>query len=183
MVLRLLMGLVKGLVIGGLLGFGLAKLGLAAPGAFFAYLAAAVVGALVGLVAGKPIWAEGGKIEAGLKAAFGALLASGLMWLTRRYLGFGLPFELGALAEANRSLGESGGGTVGGLAITSLPLVAGVLGAFYDADNTPGEGDEAAAKKEDKPTARARIGASGGAKADLDDLDLEEEAPKKQTKK
>lgn len=69
MALRLVIGLVKGLIVGGLLGFALAKIGLAAPGALIAYLAAAAAGALVGLIAGKPIWAEGARIEAGLKAA------------------------------------------------------------------------------------------------------------------
>src|SRR5687768_17309412 len=128
MLVRLLLGLVKGLVIGGLVGFGLAKAGFAAPGAIIAYLAAGLVGALVGLVAGKPIWAAGGKIEAGLKAGFGAILAVGLMWLTRKFLTFGIPFELGPLAAANTSLQEtSAAGTFGGLSITSLALVASVL--------------------------------------------------------
>ena len=57
---RLLIGIVKGLIVGGLVGFGLAKLGIAAPGAVIAYLAAALTGVLVGLVAGKPIWAKEG---------------------------------------------------------------------------------------------------------------------------
>ena len=52
---RLLIGIVKGLLVGGLVGFALAKLGFAAPGAIIAYLAAAMTGVLVGLVAGKPI--------------------------------------------------------------------------------------------------------------------------------
>jgi hypothetical protein len=95
MLIRLVLGLLKGLAIGGLVGFGLAKLGLAAPAALFAYTAAALVGALVGLIAGKPIWAADGRIEAGLKAGFGALLATGLMALARS-LGFAMPVDLGA---------------------------------------------------------------------------------------
>lgn len=182
MVLRLLMGLIKGLVIGGLLGFALAKAGFVAPGAVIAYLGAALAGALVGLVAGKPIWAEGGKIEAGLKAGIGALLAAGLMWLSRRFLTMGVPFDLGALAEANRSLGESGHGTLGGMAVTSFALVAGVLGAFYDADNTPEEGD-ASKKATAAPAPKARIAANAAPTA-VDDLDLDEDVPQnKQAKK
>lgn len=177
MALRLVIGLVKGLIVGGLLGFVLAKVGLAAPGALVAYLAAAAAGALVGLIAGKPIWAEGARIEAGLKAAFGALVGAGLMWLARSFLGVPFPADLGTLTEANRSLGEvAANGTLGGLAITSLALVAGVLGAFYDADNTPapeeGEGARQKARVATGAKEKARIGANGAA----DDEDSEEES-------
>ncbi len=68
---RLLIGIVKGLMVGSLLGFGLVKLGAAMPIAVVAYLAAAVTGVLIGLVAGKPIWAKDAKIEAGTKAFVG----------------------------------------------------------------------------------------------------------------
>jgi hypothetical protein len=183
MLFRLVFGLVKGLVIGGLVGFALAKIGLAAPGAIVAYLAAAVTGALVGLVAGKPIWAAEAKIEAGLKAAFGALIAMGLMWVVRSFVTIGIPFDLGALAEANRSLHETAAhGTLGGLAVTSLAMVAAVLGGFYDADNTPSP-DEDKKRVEAAPD-KARIAAKSGA-AQADDLELEDEAaaPKKQAKR
>ncbi len=176
MALRLVLGLVKGLIVGGLLGFALAKVGFAAPGAVVAYLAAAAAGALVGLIAGKPIWAEGARIEAGLKAAFGALVGAGLMWLARSFLGIPVPLDLGDITEANRSLGEAAAnGTLGGLAITSLALVAGVLGAFYDADNTPsvvGE-SEGKARVATGSTEKARIGAKGTVEED----EGEEEAP------
>lgn len=176
MALRLVIGLVKGLIVGGLLGFALAKLGFAAPGPLIAYLAAAAAGALVGLIAGKPIWAEGARIEAGLKAAFGALVGAGFMWLTRKFLGVPFPMDLGALTEANQSLGEvAANGTIGGLAITSLALVAGVLGAFYDADNTPAPEGEGATEKARVATGakeKARIGANGAAEDD----EAEEEA-------
>ncbi len=181
MLIRLVLGLLKGLAIGGLVGFGLAKLGLAAPAALFAYTAAALVGALVGLIAGKPIWAADGRIEAGLKAGFGALLATGLMALARNFLGFAMPVDLGALAAANQSLGEtSAQGTFGGLAIVSLAMVAAVIGAFYDADNTP---DPEADKKVAGGTPpKARI-ATKAAPADELDENEEEDAPKHKAKK
>jgi len=186
---RLVLGLLKGLVVGGLVGFGLAKIGFAAPGAIVAYIAAALVGSMVGLIAGKPIWAAGGRIEVGLKAGFGAILAMGLMWLTRSFMTVGVPFDLGALAAANESLREANsaaGGTVGGLAITSLALVAAVLGAFYDADNTP-EPEDPNAKPDAKARAdvpKARIGANAAAAEDQD-LGVEEDAPppRKQAKR
>src|SRR6478609_3692395 len=112
---RLLIGIVKGLLVGGLVGFALAKLGFAAPMAVIAYLAAAVTGVLIGLIAGKPIWAKDAKIEAGMKAFVGALLGAGLMYAVRRWLTMPLPFVLGPLSAANTSLGEAATstGTVG----------------------------------------------------------------------
>ena len=138
---RLLLGIVKGMLVGGLVGFGLAQLGFVAPGAAFAYLAAAVAGVFVGLVAGKPIWAKDAKIEAGMKAFVGALLGAGLMYATRRFLTMPLPFSLGPLSAGNLSLGEAAesAGTLGGLSLTSLPIVATVLGAFYEVDNGPSD--------------------------------------------
>jgi hypothetical protein len=181
MLLRLVLGLLKGLAIGGLVGFGLAKVGLAAPSALFAYAAAALVGALVGLIAGKPIWAADGRIEAGLKAGFGALLATGLMALARNFLGFAMPIDLGSLAAANQSLGEtSAQGTIGGLAIVSLSLVAALIGAFYDADNTPEPEGEKKAVAGNAP--KARIAAKPAAADELDEFE-EEEAPKNKAKK
>lgn len=126
---RLLIGIVKGLVIGGLLGFGLVKLGMALPGAVIAYLAAAVTGVVIGLVAGKPIWAKDAKIEAGAKAVVGALLGIGLMAAARQWLTMPLPISLDALVPAGTTL------TIGGFAMTSLAAIAALLGGFYDADN------------------------------------------------
>ncbi len=158
MIFRLLLGLVKGVLVGGLLGFLLLKLGLASPGPLVAYLGAAVVGVVVGLIAGKPIWSEGGKIEAGLKAGFGALLAAGLMWATRSLLG-------------GVGLGWAGlpGATLGGYAITSLSLVAAVLAGFYDADNTPSAEPDSAEKGQPK----LRVGPA--TKSAASNLDLEDE--------
>jgi len=180
---RLILGIVKGLIVGGLLGFGLAKLGYGAPIAIVAYLAAALAGVLVGLVAGKPIWAKDAKIEAGMKAVVGALLGAGLMFVARKWLGFQMPVDLKTLADANTSLGETNVlGSFGGLAVTSLAFVAAVLGGFYEVDNTPdaagddkAEGGARVAEGKDK----ARIVAA----AEGDDEDLEEVADPKHAKK
>jgi hypothetical protein len=172
MLVRLLIGIVKGLIVGGLVGFGLAKLGLAAPGAIVAYMAAAGVGVLIGLIAGKPIWAKDAKIEAGMKAFVGALFGAALMYAARRWLTMGFPVSLGELGAPNESLAElpGTGGTIGGMAITSLAAIAALLGGFYEADNDPNEA--AAATESSKAPAKAgkRIAAAE------DDADLEEEA-------
>src|SRR5580704_11431323 len=92
MLRRLLVGLVLGLVVGGLVAAGFVQglhvltFGDGTGGALFAYATAAVTGVLTGLVAGKPIWASGAKIEAGLKAVFGALLGAGLMFAIRQWV-------------------------------------------------------------------------------------------------
>lgn len=183
MIGRLLFGLVKGLVVGGLVGFALAKAGFVAPGAIIAYMSASATGVLVGLIAGKPIWAKDAKIEAGMKAVVGALIGAGLIWAVRRWLGqIPMPVSLGTLTTSNPSLHESyANGTIGGLSLTSLPVVASVLGAFYDVDNTPG-GDGTTDKKETAtaPAPKARIAAGKPAAVDLDE---EEEAPAEKRQK
>ena len=159
---RLLLGMLKGLVVGGVIGLGVAKLGFAAPGALVAYLAAALTGVVIGLVAGKPIWAKDAKIEAGMKAAVGALLGAGLMYVARRWLTVPIPISLGDLGGANLALGEVEGarGTLGGLAVTSLAVIAMVLGGFYEADNDPSEGPREPAEKKQKAGESKRIAAS-----------------------
>jgi hypothetical protein len=142
MMRRLLLGLVLGLIVGGLVAAAVVA-GLHVPvfagaiGVAIAYAVSSLTGVLTGLVAGKPIWASGAKIEAGLKAVFGALLGAGLMfalrtWATSWTIDVGL-------------LGAAGHGTVGDLPAASLPLVAAVLGSFFELDNTGSDG--AGAKK------------------------------------
>jgi hypothetical protein len=185
MVKRLVYGLVFGLFVGGALGAAIVKgLGMAAfavggGGTALAYVFAAVTGTLVGLVAGKPIWAAGGQIEAGLKAAFGAGIACALMFVVRRWLH--LDLNLGSLG-----LGPAEATEIGSLPIVSLPMIAGLLGAFYEADNTPDDGKDA--KKDDKKGTGKDDAKKGGGKvrvaadADLDLGDEDEEAPKKAKK-
>jgi hypothetical protein len=179
---RLLIGIVKGILVGGLVGLALAKLGFAAPGVLIAYAAAAMTGVLIGLVAGKPIWAKDAKIEAGMKAFVGALLASGLMYAVRRWLTMELPVPLGELAGPNASLGEpaASSGTIGGLAITSLATIAALLGGFYEADNNPADTEDAASSKSAEATGGKRVAVSQD-EAEAEDED--EAPPEKRAKK
>jgi hypothetical protein len=188
---RLFIGILKGLIVGGLLGFGLAKLGFAAPNAIVAYAGAVVTGIVVGLVAGKPIWAEDARIEAGTKAFAGALLGAGLMFVARKWLTMPVPVPLGELglgpiAIPNTSLGEAAGthGTLGGLAITSLAMIAAILGGFYEADNdsssAPSESTGSAKKPASEKTGNKRIAADSS--ADEADEEIADE-PEKRAKK
>jgi hypothetical protein len=133
--LRLLTGLAKGLIIGGLIGYGLAAAGAGVPGALIAYPVAVLLGGLLALIAGKPIWAEGARIEVGTKAVAGAVFAPGLLWLARSFATVGIPFDLGALPGLASLSGQAA--TIGTFAVTSLAMVAALIGGFFDADNSP----------------------------------------------
>lgn len=156
---RLLVGLVIGGIVGAIVAAILVQgLGMAMTTggyAFVAYLAAAGTGVLTGLVAGKPIWAAEGRIEAGLKAFFGMLLALGMMFVLRTWVHVNL--DLDGLRAGHGLLGE--------LPAAYLPLIAGLLGGFFELDNS-GEGAKAGDAKDD---AKVRVAASS------DDAEAEEE--------
>ncbi len=181
MLKRLIFGLVFGLFVGGVIAAAVIKgLGMVAfagtGGAILAYVFAAVTGVLVGLVAGKPIWASGGQIEAGLKALVGAVIASGAMFAMRRWLNIDLDLHSMGLTPTAVT-------TAGMLPLATLPLIAGVLGAFYEADNTPAaDTDDKKSKSKEAPSSKSKVRVSGDAK-DEDDEDLEQEAPPKKAKK
>jgi hypothetical protein len=132
MLRRLIFGLVLGLIVGVVLAAGLVRLGQASfadgGGVIVAYLAAAAAGALTGMIAGKPIWASGAKVEGGLKALFGGLMGVGAMFALRQW---------GTGFDVNLSLvGGGGPSPVGELPAASLPLIAAVLGGLFGLDNT-----------------------------------------------
>jgi hypothetical protein len=134
MLKRLIVGLFLGAVVGAILaavlvqGLGVMSFDTSSLGAAGAYLAAAVTGVVTGLVAGKPIWSADGKIEAGLKAFFGALIALGGMFVLRQWVH--VPVDLTALKASN------GPTDLGQLPAVSLPIIAAVLAAFFELDNT-----------------------------------------------
>ncbi|MGH7437703.1 MAG: hypothetical protein ACRENE_18655 [Polyangiaceae bacterium] len=141
MMKRLLTGLILGAVVGvavaAALVAGLKVVAFTGTfGALLAYASAAGTGVLVGLVAGKPIWAGEAKVEGGLKAFFGALLAAGAMFALRRWAP-SVELDLTALHAG-------GPGPLADLPAASLPLISAVLGMFFELDNSvtdagPGE--------------------------------------------
>lgn len=168
MLKRLLVGLVLGAIIGAVVaaalvqGLGMVAFSASSLGAVAAYLAAAVVGVLTGLVAGKPIWSADGKIEAGLKAFFGTLLALGAMFVLRTW----------AKIHVDLSALKAGEDVIGNLPAASLPIIAAVLGGFFELDNT-GE-----SKKDDEKGAESKGGAASSKKvrvAEAADAEEEEE--------
>jgi hypothetical protein len=178
MVKRLVVGLMLGLVIGVVIAVALVQ-GLnvsfqTTGGAVLAFLAAAASGALTGLVTGKPIWSAEGKIESGLKAIFGAVLALGGMWALRH---FGtMPLDLTNL--------KAGSGPIGELPMTSLPIITGVLGAFFELDNTPAaEKDGEKEKAGDKGANGAKVRVAAAKDEAEEEDEEEEEAPKAKKKR
>lgn len=152
---RLVVGLVLGVLIGGLFGFGLAQASTGLMAGGLGYLLAAAVGVLTGLVAGKPIWAKGAQIEAGLKAFFGALLGAGIL-LGLRFIPVSLPGLAGIPAAE-----------LGRHAVASLAAVSTLLAIFYELDNTSGPEEEGDKK---------RVDTSGAAKSRVADESGDDEA-------
>jgi hypothetical protein len=177
MIKRLIVGLFLGAVIGAVIaavlvqGFDVKTFDASSFGAAGAYLAAAVTGLVTGLVAGKPVWSPDGKIEAGLKGFFGALIALGGMFVLRQWVHVNV--DLSALKASD------GGAEIGHLPAASLPLIAAVLAAFFELDNTgsgaQAEGKGSASDKSGEKNDKVRVG--GGEEAEESVEDEEEEAP------
>ena len=171
MLKRLFIGLLLGLFLGSALAAVATQvlhIDFAGNGAVLAYLFAAGTGALLGLVAGKPIWSQTGKIEAGLKSFFGALISLGLMFALRRWVHFDV--DLASI--------KAGTGAVGDLPATTLPPIAALLGAFFELDNTP-EVEGKDEKKSDDKKVRVTAGPSKKAEPSEEREDDEPAAAKK----
>lgn len=157
MIGRLLLGVIKGLLLGGVvLGAFVYGLHVTELPLLLAYAAAIATGALTGLIAGKPIWQKEAKIEAGLKALGGAVLGAVVLWAVLRWA----PIEsLNALAM-HAHLPN----LVAGSNVLALPLVAVVLAVLFELDNTPGPVEQKrVASLPEKPVRVAGTDASGEA--------------------
>ena len=170
MLKRLIVGLLLGTIVGGVVAAVLVQgFGMTYFSPVFAYLTAAVTGVLTGLVAGKPIWSADGKIEAGLKAFFGALLSLGAMFAIRTW----------AKVDVDLTSLKSGHALLGDLPAASLPLVAAVLAGFFELDNTGeskknDEGEKGGSAKGALPGTKVRV-----AEDEEAEEEEEEEAPAK----
>jgi hypothetical protein len=131
--LRLILGIIKGVVVGGLIGYGLIRANL--TGTFFAVVACALVGALVGLIAGRAPWKAETFWTPVVKMIVGAVIGGGLAALGVHFLpakAFSLPH-------------------VGALTLSSAPVLAVVVGILYgifvEVDDGGNKGVETAAGK------------------------------------
>jgi hypothetical protein len=125
--LRVLLGILKGAVIGGAIGFAASRVGLGhGPTAYLVY---AGTGFLVGLVCGKAIWRQETLWTPALKGLFGAGILSGLYWGATKVLGGMLPpLPLpSTFAPSNVALVE--------LPQLLAPALAVVYGVFVEVDD------------------------------------------------
>lgn len=144
--LRLIWSVVLAALIGGgVAAIAIKLLGIVSLGALSAYPLAILVGIVIALMAGKPVWAHGAKLESALKAVFGAVGSIALMYGLRRWLGFELDLSSYGLGQ----------GAAGLLSIVAFPAVALVLSLLFEVDNLLGK-DAGGDKK--------RIAESGGTK-------------------
>ena len=135
---RLLVGLLKGAVIGGAVGYGAFALA-DATGFGNAWLTYGLVGALVGLFVGRPLWAllkdkTQTNIIAILKAAFGFGIGCGLYALLAKAWG---PPAIEMFGQKDILAWPP---VLGG-------LIGGAYGAFVELDDSIGEKPETAKQK------------------------------------
>jgi hypothetical protein len=129
---RVILGLLKGGIIGGGLGYGFQYLKL--PGGLMNYLLYGIIGALVGFIAGRPFWRHD------------------TIWtpVIKAIVGFGICVGLYALVF--KALGDPKLSFVGsGVTATSLPyafgaLVGVVYGVFVEVDDG-GKAEQESGKK------------------------------------
>jgi hypothetical protein len=116
--LRVIVGLIKGLIIGGGVGYGLIVL--AWPSTLLAYLACAAVGAIVGVVAGRAPWRAETIWTPVIKMIVGALIGVGLCAL-------GLKVVPDATFHFLKPLGPS----FAEMHLHSGPVLAALVGVLY----------------------------------------------------
>ena len=116
---KLFIGMLKGLVIGGAIGYGAYALGL---GGGFNWITYGAVGAMVGLLVGRPLWSliidkNGTSVVSMLKAIFGFGVGCGLYALVAKVWG-GFDLTLGGetrnCSRWQPILGAAIGGVYGG---------------------------------------------------------------------
>lgn len=126
--LRVVLGLLKGGLIGAAIGFGAFRLGIGAGALGFAVYG--LVGLLVGLLVGKPPWRQETIWTSIIKGIFGLLIAMGLYWGGRKLLGqTHLAFATG-LGAPDQPLVD--------LPFLLGPVIGALYGIFVEVDDTGG---------------------------------------------
>lgn len=122
---RVFLGLIKGVIVGAVLGYGATRLGVTTGSLAFATYA--LVGFVVGLVGGKAVWRHETLWTPALKGIFGAAVCVGLYWLASKFLG-GLKVDLpAALGAGDKPLVQ--------VPVVLAPILAVVYGIFVEVDD------------------------------------------------
>jgi hypothetical protein len=123
--LRVILGLLKGGVIGAAVG-GLA-LQVGVGGGVVAVLTYAVIGGLVGILCGRPPWRQDTFWTSALKGIFGVGIGIGLYFLARKLVGGTHLSALTDLGLPDRPIGE--------LPIVLGPVIGALWGIFVEVDD------------------------------------------------
>jgi hypothetical protein len=130
--LRLVSGILKGAIVGAAVGYGAWKVGLGGALGFVVY---GLVGALVGVICGKPLWRQETLFTPLLKSIFGFAVGVGLFYGARKILG-GMHLAVAtSLGAPDRPLVD--------VPFLLAPLIGLIYGAFVEVDD--GSGGKAAA--------------------------------------
>jgi hypothetical protein len=133
---RVLLGLLKGGLVGAAVGTAALKLGIA--GGFLAVVAYALIGGLAGIVSGRPPWRQETIWTTALKGIFGALVGGALYWAARKLLGGAHLGIAGRLGLPDRPVVE--------LPALLGPLIGALWGIFVEIDDSVGDKAKPAAK-------------------------------------
>jgi hypothetical protein len=138
---RVLLGIIKGGVVGAAVGFAATRVGFGAGAA--AWLVYGLIGFLVGIVCGKAIWRHDTLVTPLLKGIFGFLLGMGLYWLAGKTLG-GVPSPVAIPGFVSTS------DKIAAVPLLLGPIIGILYGIFVEVDD--GERKKAAAEAS-KPSA------------------------------
>lgn len=122
--LRVILGLLKGGVVGGALGYGAHAIGVSTG--VLGYLVYAVIGFVVGVVCGKPLWRHETLWTPVVKGVIGALVCAGLYWGASKLLG-GVP--------APAFLGLEEGTVLAGAPFVLGPAIGILYGILVEVDD------------------------------------------------
>jgi hypothetical protein len=126
--IRILLGLIKGGIVGVAVGYGAQRVGLGTGGS--AWLVYGAVGFLAGLVCGKPPWRQETMWTSIIKGVVGLAICMGLYWVAQKTLGaVSVP---GAVAGP---LGIGEGQKLIAVPLALAPIIAVVYGIFVEVDD------------------------------------------------
>ncbi len=131
--MRLVLGICKGLLVGGALGFAAQRMGVTTGSLAFVLFAA--IGFASGVVAGKPIWRQETLWTPLIKGLFGAMILSLLYWGVRAFLGW-LP------VPAITALHLEEGATLGTSPVLLGPALSILYSVFVEIDDGGSGGKE-----------------------------------------
>jgi hypothetical protein len=135
---RVILGLLKGGVVGAAIGAGAFKLGI--TGGVLAAVTYAVIGGVVGMLCGRPPWRQDTIWTTTLKGIFGAVIGGVLFWGAGKLFG---GMHLGFVTK----LGVPGDRPLVDIPVLLGPAIGALWGIFIEVD----DGGSSKASKKDAP--------------------------------